>query len=98
MAHRISIELFGRSFVFETPAREAEADEAKNLVEGEINKILSRMGGDRVGKEILVVLMAALSLAGDYLEMRSSRDALREDVRVRLDKLATKSEKPFAGE
>jgi len=97
LAQRISIELFGRAFVFETPAEEAEANEAKNLVEGEVAKILSRMGGDRVGKEILVVLMAALSLAGDYLELKGSQKALREEMKNRLEKLVEKSEALFSG-
>ncbi|MBI5845042.1 MAG: cell division protein ZapA [Deltaproteobacteria bacterium] len=98
MAQRIGIELFGRTFVFETPAQEAEATKAKNLVEGEVAKILSRMGGDRAGKEILVVLMAALSLAGDYLELLGSHEALREEMKIRLEKLVEKSETLFEGD
>jgi len=97
LAQRISIDLFGRTFIFETLAQEAEANKAKNLVEGEVEKILSRMGGDRTGKEIMVVIMAALSLAGDYLELKGSHDALREELKTRLETLVGKSETLLSG-
>lgn len=92
MAQRIGIDLFGRTFTFETQAEEGEALKAKSLVEGEIQKIQSRMGGDRTGKEITILVLTALSLAGDCLELQKTHEAMCNEFKIRLEKLVRLSD------
>lgn len=90
MAERIGIDLFGRTFTFETRADAGEARLAKEFVEGEVARVMSRMGGDVTGRELQAVVLAALSIAGDYLDLKKNHEAFRETVGERMARLSRK--------
>ncbi len=73
MDQLITIELFGQAYTFKASGQVLRAKEITNYVAGEVEKV--RVAGEAPSKLDMVIL-AALNIANDYFEVRSSRQDL----------------------
>jgi cell division protein ZapA len=84
----VSIELFGQKYTFQT---EAEADDAKEIADflaSEVAKIETKLEGNaaRVNK-IAIMIMAALNISNEYIEMKKNYSDVLMDISKRSSRL-----------
>ncbi|MCK4729096.1 MAG: cell division protein ZapA [Desulfobacterales bacterium] len=77
MDRLISIELFGQAYTFRASGQVSQPEEVANYVAGEVEK--ARATGEAPSK-LDTVILAALNIANDYLELRRSRQDLVRDI------------------
>ena len=73
----ISIQLFGQAYTFRASGQVSQAEEVINYVAGEVEK--ARATGD-VPSKLDTIILAALNIANDYLELRRGRQDLVRDI------------------
>lgn len=84
MDRLISIELFGQAYTFKTKGQVSQAEEITDYVAGEVEKAWT--AGETPSK-LDTVILAALNIAGDYFEVRRSREDLIKDIDERCKAL-----------
>lgn len=77
MERIISIRLFDRSYTFRADAQVSQAEKVANCVVEQVER--ARASADGPSKMDTVIL-AALNIANDYLEMKHSREKILKDI------------------
>ena len=84
MDRLISIELFGQAYTFRASGQVLQPEEVVDYVAGQVEK--ARAAAEAPSKMDTVIL-AALNIANDYMEMRGSRQDLVRDIDQRCRNL-----------
>lgn len=88
MKNLISIELFGQKYTFQT---EAETDNAKEVVDflvSEVTKIETKLKNNSAYmNKIAIIIIAALNISSEYVEMRKNHTGFLTDISKRSSKL-----------
>lgn len=74
MPQRLTIKILGRDFTFETQADEARAQEVADYFSRQVEKVERSLGSATGGKEIPVLVMAALGMASDYMALKAGHE------------------------
>ncbi len=73
----ISIELFGKAYTFRAEAQLSHVEEVANYLVEQVEKA---MASAEVPNKLDTVILAALNIANDYLEMKQRREQLLKDI------------------
>lgn len=80
MAQRLTIRILGRDFTFETQTDEARAREVADYFAGQVEKVEKGLGAATSGKELPVLVMAALGMANDYMALKADHEDFVREV------------------
>jgi cell division protein ZapA (FtsZ GTPase activity inhibitor) len=89
---RIHIEVFGKTYTFETQADEKQAAKVGEFVCAMVEKAKKGLNASGGGKDVAVMALAAMSIANEYLKLKEDHDRLLRTVRQRSQKLLDQSE------
>lgn len=74
MPQRLTIKILGRDYTFETQADEARAQEVAAYLSEQVEKVERSLGAATGGKELPVLVMAALGMANDYMALKAGHE------------------------
>ncbi|MEW5736553.1 MAG: cell division protein ZapA [Thermodesulfobacteriota bacterium] len=74
MAQRLTIRILGRDFTFETQADDIRAREVAQYFAEQVEKVERSLGVMTSGKELPVLVTAALGMANDYVALKAGHE------------------------
>ena len=77
MDRTISIELFGQAYTFRTSGEVSQVQEVANYVAGQVEKAGAAA---EAPSKLDTLILAALNIANEYLEIRRNRQELIRDI------------------
>lgn len=87
MARRVTIDVLGRKFTFETQADEERANEVARFVSERVDGVQKALGATSGGKDIAIIVLAAMGIASDFFALKDDHDQLVQTVKARSRKL-----------
>jgi len=86
----VSIELFGQKYTFQAEVETGDAKEAADFLASEVAKIETQLEGNVArANKIAIMIMAALNISNEYIEMKKNYSGVLIDISKRSSRLIT---------
>ena len=88
MEHLITIELFGQPYKFKSAPETKNAQEVADVLVKEVGRIQDQQSKEAPGiTQIAILILAALNIANENMELKKNYSTLQETVSRRSDTL-----------
>lgn len=88
MEQMVTIELFGQSYTFKTESDVQTAKAVADLLVNEIDKVQNQQSGKLSNiSNLTIVILAALNIANENMELKRNHSKLLDDVNQRSARL-----------
>jgi cell division protein ZapA (FtsZ GTPase activity inhibitor) len=87
----VTIELFGKPYSFKAKSEVKKAKEVADFLAKEVSRVESRQSGESsTASDLTTLMLAALNIAHQNLELENNYSKLRQDIAERSAKLIRK--------
>ena len=91
MEQLVTIELFGKPYSFKAKSEVKKAKEVADFLVKEVSRVESQQSGDSsTATDLTTLMLAALNIAHQNLELENNYSKLRQDIAERSAKLIRK--------
>ena len=91
MEQLVTIELFGKPYSFKAKSEVKKAKEVADFLAKEVSRVESQQSGQSsTASDLTTLMLAALNIAHQNLELESNYSKLRQDIAERSAKLIRK--------
>ncbi|MEE9495882.1 MAG: cell division protein ZapA [Desulfobacterales bacterium] len=91
MEQLVTIELFGKPYSFKAKSEVKKAKEVADFLAKEVSRVESRQSGESsTASDLTTLMLAALNIAHQNLELENNYSKLRQDIAERSAKLIRK--------
>ena len=91
MEELVTIELFGKPYSFKAKSEVKKAKEVADFLASEVSRVESQQSGESsTASDLTTLMLAALNIAHQNLELENNYSELRQDIAERSAKLIRK--------
>ena len=91
MDQLVTIELFGKPYTFKAESEVKKAKEVAEVLAKEVSRVESQQSGESsTASDLTTLMLAALNIAHQNLELENNYSKLRQDIAERSAKLIRK--------
>ena len=91
MEQLVTIELFGKPYSFKAKSEVKKAKEVADFLAEEVSRVVSQQSGESsTASDLTTLMLAALNIAHQNLELENNYSKLRQDIAERSARLIRK--------
>jgi len=97
LAQKVTINVFGEEFTFETQASQAQASQVAEYVAQQVQLAEVGLGGaSGPKKKIAVMVLAAMGIAHEYMDLKADHEAFLERMKARSKEILRRVDETVA--